>query len=74
MPAAVFYPWLTLRHGLHRRRAFLSWIDECLARLDRRPEAAEGEVSSEEFGELLHMLKMTGDEEAPAGRGGSTDE
>ena len=56
MPSSVFYPWLTLRHGLHRRRGFLRWIDECLDRLERRSRAVDGRVGSEPMSELLDML------------------
>ncbi len=34
----MFYPWLTVRHGIYRRRALVDWTDECLARLERRPD------------------------------------
>ncbi len=38
LPTFVFYPWLTVRHGIYRRRALVDWTDECLARLERRPD------------------------------------
>jgi DNA-binding PadR family transcriptional regulator len=37
LPTFLFYPWLTLRHGLLRRRALVAWIDESLACLADRP-------------------------------------
>jgi len=53
MPAAFFYPWLTLRHGIQRRRALLDWIDECLERLDaRNPEA---DVPGEDNDTMAHL-------------------
>jgi DNA-binding PadR family transcriptional regulator len=68
MPAAIFYPWLTLRHGLRRRQAFLEWIDECLEILDRRPRGADAE---EEQNAIVHLARMIQSldqetEEAPA--------
>jgi PadR family transcriptional regulator AphA len=59
VPSSLFYPWLTLRHGLHRRRAFLGWIDECLDRLERRSRAVDGEVGPAPLGELLELLGET---------------
>ena len=56
MPSFLFYPWLTLRHGLHRRRAFLEWIDECLAQLERRAPAVDDEVGPRALGQLLELL------------------
>ena len=56
LPAQLFYPWLTLRHGLCRRRALVEWIDESLARLDRRGEDEAG-VDPDAISELIHMLR-----------------
>ena len=67
MPGNVFYPLLTLQHGLLRRRALLQWIDECLARVQRRPEAADEEPSAGTLAELVEMLQLVGEEAgAPA--------
>ena len=57
MPAELFYPWLTLRHGLIRRRALLEWIDESLARLDRRPATAEA-TNPAAVAELVRALQL----------------
>ncbi len=55
MPAALFYPWLTLRHGLLRRRAVVEWLEESLARFDRRPVEAD-ELSPETLAGLMQVL------------------
>lgn len=58
LPTHVYYPWLTLRHGLARRRALVTWIDESLASLARR--GAEKPASNEMFHELIEMLRSMG--------------
>jgi len=62
MPAHLFYPWLTLRHGLMRRRSLLEWIDESLARLERRSAAADEASGPDSFSELMQVLKTLGAE------------
>jgi DNA-binding PadR family transcriptional regulator len=57
LPASLFYPWLTLRHGLMRRRSLLQWIDECLEHLRHRPEAADQDAGPTALPELLQMLR-----------------
>jgi DNA-binding PadR family transcriptional regulator len=72
MPAHLFYPWLTLRHGLRRRRGLVEWIDEALEHLARRTEADDvsGEDAAREIEELLRMTaEMTGKLAAEAGAG-----
>jgi DNA-binding PadR family transcriptional regulator len=73
MPSFLFYPWLTLRHGLIRRRSLLEWIDEGLAILHRRPESADGDAGSETMSELVEALKLvageTGNMEPPEHHG-----
>ncbi|MCP3978610.1 MAG: PadR family transcriptional regulator [bacterium] len=65
MPASIYYPWLTLRHGLHRRRALVAWVEESLASLERR--GGEGRaVPEEELGDLAEFLQHMAD--APAKR------
>jgi DNA-binding PadR family transcriptional regulator len=64
LPAALFYPWLTLRHGLLRRRAFLEWIDECLGHLDARPAAADRDAGPGALPELLRLLREGAEEGA----------
>ena len=56
MPAFVFYPWLTLRHGLIRRRGLLEWIDESLELLDRRPGPAGDDADPEAMSALVRGL------------------
>jgi DNA-binding PadR family transcriptional regulator len=67
LPAFLFYPWLTLRHGLLRRRAVLAWIDESLEHLDRRPSSADADAGSGALSQLLEALRIM-DEHSPAGR------
>ena len=63
VPAAYFYPWLTLRHGIHRRRALLEWIDECLERLDgRSPEVDVSEGDDHSMAQLALILNQLADE------------
>jgi len=62
MPASLFYPWLTLRHGLVRRRGLLEWIDECMGHLDRRPEAADEGADPNTMSELAHALQLVAEE------------
>jgi len=57
MPAHLFYPWLTLRFGLLRRRAVVEWIDECLEHLDRRPDAADEAAGPAALTELVRALQ-----------------
>ena len=57
MPAALFYPWLTLRHGLRRRQAFLEWIDECLEILHRRPRKADVEGDQNAVAHLAQLIR-----------------
>jgi DNA-binding PadR family transcriptional regulator len=57
LPGHVFYPWLTLRHGLLRRRALLEWIDECLTHLERRPSAMDDDLGDEALAELLETYR-----------------
>jgi DNA-binding PadR family transcriptional regulator len=56
MPAFLFYPWLTLRHGLIRRRGLLEWIDESLELLDRRPGPAGDDADPEAMSALVRGL------------------
>jgi hypothetical protein len=65
LPAFLFYPWLTLRHGLVRRRALLEWIDECLGYLDRRPDTADDDAGSEALAELLRAMQLVADQTSP---------
>jgi len=65
MPVSLFYPWLTLRHGLIRRRALLEWIDECLEHLERRPESAD-EAAADAFSELLQALQLEAGQDGSA--------
>jgi DNA-binding PadR family transcriptional regulator len=60
MPAHLFYPWLTLRHGLIRRRALLAWIDESIERVERRPASDDEPIPLESFQELMRVLKLFG--------------
>ena len=60
LPANLYYPWLTLRHGLLRRQALVQWIDESLASLDRR-RVADGPASPDDFAELIEMLRSMGE-------------
>jgi len=56
LPTSVFYPWLTLRHGLFRRRALVEWIDESLAWLDRRgKDEADDDLAGN--AELIRILR-----------------
>jgi DNA-binding PadR family transcriptional regulator len=74
MPSFLFYPWLTLRHGLYRRRAFLEWIDDSLRWIDRRPEEGEDEISPEALGDLLRLMRtMDRADEAPVNEGDHHD-
>jgi len=63
LPSAYFYPWLTLRHGIHRRHALLEWIDECLERLDvRSPESDVSEGDHDSMALLARILSQLADE------------
>jgi DNA-binding PadR family transcriptional regulator len=57
MHASVFYPWLTLRHGLIRRRGLLEWIDECLGHLELRSGEEEQDLAGEAVPELARALQ-----------------
>jgi DNA-binding PadR family transcriptional regulator len=61
LPSHLFYPWLTLRHGLHRRRALLQWIDDSIERLERRTEDADKTAGQEAIAELSRLLREIGD-------------
>lgn len=63
LPAFLFYPWLTLRHGLIRRRALVEWIDECLGTLERRADAADADAGPDSMSALVQALRqVAGDE------------
>ena len=62
MPTSLFYPWLTLRHGLIRRRGLLEWIDECVEHMDRRPGAEDEEAGPEAMAELARALQLVAEE------------
>ena len=62
MPTSLFYPWLTLRHGLIRRRGLLEWIDECVEHMDRRPGAEDEAAGPEAMSELAHALRLIAEE------------
>ena len=68
LPAHLFYPWLTLRHGVIRRRAMVEWIDETLDRLERRPATDDEPIPPESFQELMRLLQLLGGEGNPAAR------
>ncbi len=70
MPAFLFYPWLTLRHGLLRRRALLEWLDECLEILDRRPVLADEDSGPGALSELARVLEFSVGEAGIADRTG----
>ncbi len=57
MPANMFYPWLTLHHGLMRRRALLEWIDESIVRIERRSSEADNAGESGCPADLQRMLE-----------------
>ena len=58
LPGNLFYPWLTLRHGLLRRRALLEWIDESLERLERRPASADAHPPAHGLRDLVEQLQL----------------
>jgi DNA-binding PadR family transcriptional regulator len=62
MPTFLFYPWLTLQHGLSRRRSLLDWIDECLALLDRRPGEIDEDAGAEALSELVRALRLVAED------------
>ncbi len=62
MPTSLFYPWLTLRHGLIRRRGLLEWIDECVEHMDRRPGAEDEEAGPEAMSDLARALQLVAEE------------
>lgn len=57
MPSSLFYPWLTLRHGLLRRRALLAWIDEALQFLEARSKQTDEGSGRKAISELMEALK-----------------
>jgi DNA-binding PadR family transcriptional regulator len=62
MPSSLFYPWLTLRHGLIRRQGLLQWIDECLELLDQRPGKEDEDAGPEVMAELAHALQLVAEQ------------
>ena len=71
LPTFAFYPWLTLRHGIHRRRALVDWTDECLERLDRRSDDVD--VSDPEAIAALTSLLQEFADLAQAGSDSTAD-
>jgi hypothetical protein len=58
LPAEVFYPWLTVRHGLLRRRALLAWIDESLERLARRPADSDSVAPDATMAAMVEQMLL----------------
>jgi PadR family transcriptional regulator AphA len=76
LPTFIFYPWLTLRHGMHRRRALVEWIDECLRRLESRPaeiDAADPDAIAA-LGALLAEFSDLTNADGPTAEAGSGQE
>ena len=73
MPSFLFYPWLTLRHGLIRRRALVEWIDECRELLDRRSVPAGQDHDPEALTELVNALLVAADQTAAPKQPASED-